>query len=810
MNNFWQDVRYAVRMLRKNAVTTIMAVVTLALGIGANSTVFSWANATLLDPIPGMQKPWDAYAIARGTPGHANSLSYPDLRDLQRGNQTFAGITGFGIWPLSFTEGEKPERVWGCLVTANFFDVLGVRPVLGRGFVAEEEGASGGAPVAVISYRLWERRFAKNPGIVGRAIRINKHTYTIVGVTPQEFQGSYTGLRMEVWIPMVMQEQIVPGGNLLEARGSGWMIPLGRVKPGVSREEAQASLNAQYQEIMRRYPDSHNAKDQITLYPLWRAPGANQIFSVVMPMLLAVAGLLLLLTCANVANLMVVRATARVRELALRLSLGASRIRLTRQLLVESVLLSLLGGAGALGITLWGKRTFMEMAPQSDLPIWVPVQLDQRVFLVTLGVSVVTGLIFGILPAWRAAKTDPMAALKSEASAVAGGRYKARLSRGLAVAQIALSLLLLISASLLVQSFWNTKQFQPGFNPENVLLAGYDLFPNGYELDRGIELDKQLLAKVRALPGIRSAALADWVPLGFSSSSDGFTPEGYTPQAGEVMQAGVAAISPEYLETMQIPLKGGRDFLPSDATKSQPVVIVNEALAKRYWPGQEAAGKKIRIEGKWRNVVGVAQDSHYQDLHERPTPFVYFPLYQNYHPRVTLHVRTASEPLSAFASVEAAVHEVNAELPLFDVGTLRSRMQAASTVQRVAGPATGALGALALILAAVGIYGVVSFTTQQRTQEIGIRVALGAQRPDVLRLILGEGAKFTVLGVLLGVAGAFVLMRGMSSLLFGVGAGDAATFVLIPVALSGVVLLACYVPARRAMRVDPQVALRQQ
>jgi len=808
MSAFLHDVRFGLRMLRKNPTVTLMAVLTLTLGIGANSTVFSWASATLLDPIPGMAAPSQVISVNAGVPGHLSTFSYPDYADLRAQNHVFSGLTGFTLWSMSITEGDHPERIFGSLVTANYFDVLGVRPVLGRTFVAAEEAAPGSAPVAVISYRLWQNRYQRNPAVLGQTIPLNQHLFTIVGVAPPEFQGAFTALRSDIFIPIIMDSQLIPGGSRLTLRDNTWLTVLGRLRPGVSRAQAQTALDADFQRLVQTYPDAHRSLKHVSLIPLWRAPGANTIFSVVMPMLLAVAGLLLLLTCANVANLMLVRAVSRMRELAVRLSLGASRARLIRQLLIEALLLALLGAAGALLLTRWDSGLFMDMAPHSDLPIWVNVHLNRQVFLFTLVVSVATAILFGILPALRASGTSPIAILKNESTTIAGGGHKARLSSILAVAQISLSLVLLISASLFVQSFRKAQQFLPGFNPNHVFLASYDLFPNGYDAATGLALDRQILDKLQTLPGVESVALADWVPLGFSSHGGNFLPEGYSPKKDEPIGAGFTSVSPGYFHTLEIPLQQGRDFTAADNSTSLPVVIVNEHLAARYWPGQDALGRRLKVEGEWRTIVGIARDSQYFGLHETPTSFLYLPLFQSYTPEAILHVRTAGDPAAFSAAIQAAIHEVNAELPLFDVGTLQDRIEAASTVQRVAGPATAVLGLLALILAAVGIYGVIAYTTSLRTQEIGIRIALGAQRRDVLRLILREGAIVTALGLVLGSASAFLLMRVVSSLLFGVSASDPATFLAIPALLAAVILLACYLPARRAIHLDPLAALR--
>ena len=807
MDFFWRDLRFGVRLLLKNRGFTLAAVLTLAIGIGANSTVFSWANATLLNPIPGMAAPGEVVELMRGVPGHASSISYPDYLDLRRDNSVFSGYTAFGLVPMSITAGEKPERLMGTLVSANYFDVLRVKPMFGRGFLESEDGSAGAAPVAVIGYDLWKRRFGGNPLAIGQTIHFNNHPFTIVGVAPPEFQGSYTALRSEIWIPLAMEPQFNPTGSYLTDRGTTWLNSLGRLKPGVSREQAQAEMNGVFQSIARENPDTHRGRNEITLFPLWRAPGANSMFSIVFPILIAIAGAVLLLTCANVANLMLVRGVSRRQELAIRRSLGASRGRLVGLVLIESMLLSLAGGAAALVLTEWAQGFFMDMAPQSNLPIWVAVHMDRRVLLITLAVSVATGVLFGILPALRASGANPIGVLRTETRSVAGGRQKARLSGALAVVQISLSLVLLASASLFIRSMKKAQTVYPGFNPDHVLVASYDLFPNGYTREKGSALHGQLLEKVESLPGVRGAALADWVPMGFSASSDEFAPEGYVSKPHESVEAGIAIVSPNYFRVMEIPIVAGREFAAHDGPGGEPVVVVNQTIAQLYWPGQDAVGKRIRIQGEWRKIVGIAQNSDYYGLHDPPERFLYFPLDQMYSPEITLHVRTVGDPGAALTAVAQALHDLSPGLPLFDVGTLRGRIQAASTIQRVAGASAGVLGVLALLLAAVGIYGVIAFSTKQRAREIGIRVALGAQRGDVLKLVLSGGAKLAMIGIALGTVAAFALARLISSLLFGVSAGDPLTFITIPILLAGVTLLASYLPARRATRVDPLIAL---
>jgi predicted permease len=812
MTTLWQDVRYGFRILSKAPGFSIIAILTLALGIGANSTVFSWINATLLTPIPGMPHPSEVVSIVRGAQGDAESISYLDFKDLRDRSHSFSGMTAFGLWPVSLTGQGKPIRVWGTVVSANYFDVLGVRPLLGRGFLPSEEEAQNGAPVAVISYRLWRGHFAGNPSIVGTTVHINTHPFTVVGVTPPVFQGSYSGLRTELWVPVVMIPELDPtAGSMLNDRGSSFLNVDGRLLPGVDRLRAQGEMNSIAQEIARQFPDSHKGKFQMTLYPLWRAPnGGNAFFSILLPMLMALAGVVLLLACANIANLLLARSVSRQKEMAVRLSLGASRFRLVRQLLAENLIVALFGGALALVVTVWTARRFMDMAPTSNLPVYVFVPVDRTVILATLLISVFTCCLFGILPALRASALNPVSILKDESGGIAGGRRKAWLSNSLAVAQISLSLLLLVSAGLFIRSFRAEQNFDIGFNPKNVLLETYDLYPSGYSEATGIAFDQQVLEKVRSLPGVQSASIANWTPLGFSNSSDGFLPEGYVPGPHEVVNAGINVVSPGYFATTQIPLLSGRDFAPSDSMTSQKVVIINDTLANRYWHNQDAVGKRMKIEGGSATVIGIARTSEYSDLKEKPKPFIYLPLYQFYSSGVILHVRTANAPLASASSVTDAIHQLNADLPVYDISTLEARTKTASFVQHMAGTFVGAFGVLALALAAVGIYGLIAYSTRQRTHEIGIRMALGAQPGDISRLVLSQGMRITFVGLTIGILASLGLARLMSSLLFGVSASDPLTYIAVAIALALVSFLACYIPARRAMRTDPMVALRHE
>ena len=812
MTSLLQEIRYSLRVIAKSPGFAAIAILTLALGIGANTTIFSWINSALLNPVPGISNPDEVVSLTLNKPGEKPfPLTYPDIEALRKGQQSLAGITACGFAQTSLAGKGKPERVWGMVASANYFDVLGVRPILGRGFLPEEDEKPGGAPVAVISYRLWQARFGSNPEIVGQTIGINQHPYTIVGVTPAVFQGSQTGVRTDIWVPMMMEAQFEPLGDLLNDHHQFWLLAFGRLKPGIRLEQAQQEMTLRLKPEVESYPEEHKGHESVTVYPLWRNPfGLNQFLSTLLPILMCIAGMVLLLACANVANLMLVRSVGRRREIAIRLSLGASRWQLARHLLVESLILALAGGVVALLITFWTQGTLMKFMPATDYPVSLSVKADRTVLLATLGISVLTGVIFGILPALRASREAPVAILKEDTGSASVGVKKARLASGLVVAQISLSLLLLVCAGLFIRSFLSAQLINPGFNSHNVLIATYDLFTAGYSEASGTEFDRQLAAKLEAQPGIQSVALTNRVPLGFGGGSTSVKPEGYVSQSDESMETEDAIITPNYFRTLQIPIVEGRDFTLQDSAKSQRVAIVNQEFVNRYWPRQGAIGKRLYsdLPKEWLTVVGVARNNKVNWLNEKPTPFVYLPLYQMYTPSTIINARVIGDPLTFAKTIENTVHELNSDLAVFDVTTLELRNQFASFGQRVAGAFVGAFGLLALVLAAVGIYGVTAYSTRQRTHEIGIRIALGAAKHDVLRLVLGHGLRLTLGGVGLGLTLSFVLTRFLGSLLLGVTSTDALTFSSVAMLLCAVALLACFLPARRAMRVDPIVALR--
>jgi predicted permease len=802
-------------MLAKSPSFTFIAVFTLALGIAANSTILSWMSATLFNPIPGVTHTSDLVTVMRGERSDHPSppFSYPDLRDLRERTRTFSGLLGYHDDYMSLTGIAKPERIYGALATTNYFDVLGVRPILGRAFLPEDEQQRTGAAVAVIGYSVWQTHFGRDPQIIGKAIQLNRHPYTVIGVAPRDFRGCKTGLRTDIWIPLTM-DRAVWGSDRPDSRGTFWLNVLGKLGPGVTRDQAQAELNLLMQQIAERFPNEHrDSPNQIALDPLWRSPfGINGYLYKIFPMLLGLAAVLLLLACANVANLLLVRSVARRREIAIRLAMGASRVQLVRQFLMESLLLGLLGGVVAIVITVWTSRSLAAFFPPTTLPLAHDAHIDQRVLFVTTAVSVLAALAFGILPALRSSGLPVQTVLKEEASSVSVAIHKTRLSSSLVVAQISLSLLLLVCAGLFTRSLQKAQQSDPGFEPDHVLLASFELSPAGYTRASGVAFDRQVLAKLSSLPGVQSVTLADFSPLSFSIHSDYLELQGYVPQPHESMEITRAIVGSDYFRTLRTPIISGREFTEADTLDSQLVAIVNQAFVERYWPGEDAIGKQVTDGDQRFTIIGVARNAKYRLLTYAPEPVIYLPIYQAYRSTqdTTIHLRTFSDPRAMAFSVEHAVHQLNPELPLFNVNPLSLTMRFGTIFGRVAAAFAGSFGFLAMLLAAVGIYGVVAYTTRQRTREIGIRMALGAEKGSIYRLVLRQGFQLTLAGLIVGTALALAFTRLLKTQLFGVSETDALTFASVGLLLAAVALIACHIPARRATRIEPTQALRSE
>lgn len=783
----------------------------LALGICANGTVFSWINATLLDPVPGAARTGDLVTIMRGAWNTAPSppLSYPDYRDLRARNRSFAGILAYHDDWVSLTGGDTPQRIYAANTSANYFDVLGIKPFMGRFFRPDEEAGAGGAPFLVLGYSLWQTRFASDPAIVGKSIEINERPLTVIGVAPQGFIGCKTGIRTDAWLPLVPIRSSGPNWQI-EQRGSSWLNVMGRLGPGVSRASAAQELEVLMQQLVAQYPNDHAGVNTIYLDPLWRSPfGANVYLASSLPILLAIAGVVLLLTCANIATLMLVRFISRQREIAIRQSLGANRIQLMRQMTLEGLLVALGGGAVAVLFTAWTSKTMANFIPPSSSPIAINGALDWHVVAAIAVLAALTSVLCGAMPAWRSSKVSPAEVLKEEAGSVSSGVHNQFLLSGLVVAQIALSLTLMITAGLFMRTLRNTSEADPGFDRSHVLLASVDLGNAGYSETDAAVFQRNLLAKLAALPGVTSVTLSDWVPLSFTRGSLEAFPEGYVPKPHESMEVRRAAVSASYFETMKISLVTGREFTLQDDEAAPRVAIVDQTLANHFWPGKLALGKRMRFYGAWYTVVGVAGNTRHQRMNEGPEPMVYLSLFQVSNSPTIVHLRTRGDPEMRAPQVEKAVHELNAKLPVFDVRTLEQSTQMATMFEMIESTFASAFGVLALILAVSGIYGVMAYRTELRTHEIGIRMALGASRSDVLNLVLKQGFRLTGIGVVLGLAMSLLLTRMLRGLLFGVSAMDPLTVLTVAAVLLVVAIAASYLPARKAMRTDPMVAIRE-
>jgi predicted permease len=798
--------------LIRNPSFAFVAIVTLGLGIAASSTTFSWINATLLDPIPGIAHTSDMITIMRGERSEHPTppFSYLDFADLRDSTRSFAGLLAYHNDYMAITESGKPERIYGTLASANYFEVLGVRPILGRTLQSSAPVERLGAPEVVLGYGLWQTHFGADPSIIGKTVHINLRPHTIIGVAPKGFQGCMGGLRSDLWIPLGMDPQIM-GNERIKYRDVLWLNVLGKLKPGVNHRQAEDELNSLMLRLVERFPDAHKGPNTISSDPLWRSPfGVNVYLYGTLPILFALALVLLLLACANLTNLLLVRSVARRREFAVRLSIGATRWRLVLQLMVENALIALAGGGLALLLTKWTAHGLSAFLPSTTLPLTLDGRVDRTVLVAAIVISLLTAAVSGILPALRASRLAlaPVSALKDEALNTSGGIQKSRLAGGLVVGQIALSMLLLVCAGLLARSLQRAQESYPGFDPSHVFLAGFDLEPTGYSRAQGIEFDKEIIVRLKSLPGVQSVTLGDFSPLSYTIRTDFIQPEGYVPGKNESMEVDRGVAGPEYLRTVRTPLLAGRDFTDRDNAGAAPVSIVNQALADRYWRGQDPIGKRLQVARQWTTVVGVAANGKYRRLVYDTAPLVLIPMLQSYRTDQIVYVRVAGDPMAYASAVERTVHGLNSELPLYNETTLAASMRLGNVFERIAAAFAGSFGLLALILAAIGVYGVVAYACKQRTREIGIRIALGAGKREIFRQVLGRGLYFAGLGLVLGLIISFALTRFLRGMLYGVGTADWLTFVIVAILLGSATLIACFVPARRAASTDPMQALR--
>jgi predicted permease len=810
MAGLLQDVRCALRQLGKNRGFTTTAILMLALGICANSTVFSWINATLLHPVPGARNTSELVSIQRGAWNTSPSppLSYPDYRDLRDRNHSFEGILAYHHDWLTLTGGDTPVRIFVTNTSANYFDVLGIKPLLGRFFRPEEEAQQGGVPLVVIGYSLWQTRFDGDAAIVGKTIEIALRPFTVIGVAPSGFIGCMPALRTDAWLPLNANTD--PGANgWIYQRDHAWLNVTGRLLPGVTRARATQDLEVLMHQLVAQYPSEHLGVNTITLDPLWRSPfGANVFLAASLPILMAIAGVVLLLTCVNIATLTLVRFVARRREIAIRQSLGAGRVQLMRQMILEGLLVSVGGGALAILLTAWSAKTLARIIPPNSNPIALNGYVDFNVIAAIFLLVLLSSVICAVLPAWRSSHVMAAEVLKDEATSVSSGAHNHRLLNGLVVAQIALSLVLCIASGLLLRTLQNASEANPGFEQAHVLTASVSLSSAGYSEEEVHAFDHKVLDRLASLPAVAAASITDWVPLSFNRGTVDAYPEGYVPQPHESLEVRRARVSPGYFDTLRIPIVQGRAFTRDDNETAPLVAILDESAARRYWPGKNPLGQHLMVFGRPFTVVGVARNSKHQRVNEEPEALVYLDILQISGAETILQVRTYADPSLLAPAIQNAVHQINAKLPVYDVRPLAETTQISMLFQRIEALFATIFGALALVLATTGIYGVVAYRTQLRTQEIGIRVALGANRSDVLQMVLFQGMRLAVAGLALGLVvsiGATRLLRGV---LYGISASDPLTAVCVTGLLALIALLACSLPAQRAMRIDPVTAIR--
>ena len=812
IDNFLQDLHFGLRILRRSPGFSILAILCLTLGIGANAAVFSWIEGILFRPYPAVTHQERLVAVggaSRGEP-RGNPLSWPDFQDLQRSCTLCETLLVSKITGTTLSIGDRAERTTGSIVSANYFDAIGVHPILGRGFLPGEDTGQSAHPVAVISYQLWKGRFQGDPRIVGKTQRLNGVVHTIVGVAPKGFYGTFVGWGMNFWVPASMEEVFESGGYKLEDRGARWIESYARLKPGVSLQQAQQEVGAISGRLEAGYPTTNRGRG-IKLWPLWQTPFNNAgTLLPTLEIMMAVVAFVLLIACANVGNLLLVRSCARRHEMSVRLAVGAGRARLWKQLLTEGLVLSLFGATGGLLLAYWCRHLLVLLFPaRGGVQMHLPGELDWRVLALSAGVCLLTTVLLGVVPAMQTSKIDLAHSLKMEAAGVVGGGGRAWVRSGLVLVQVSLSFILLVGAGLLMQSLLKIRTASPGFTTRGVQYTAIDLVSAGYDRVRAQTFQDALLERVKALPGVESAAFARMTPLTYVSSSEApIAVDGYEPPPDESPSVEYNEVGPDYFVTMGIPLVTGREFSRADDEKAAPVAVVNETMASRYWKGQSPLGRRLQMKGRSLQVVGVAKDSKYSSVRENPQPFFFVPLRQNSLRGSGLHIRTPLAPDVMGAAIAREVRALDSNLAPYEVITMQEQLDRSTSAQMVAVKLVGVLGGLALLLAAIGLYGVMSYAVSQSTRELGLRMALGAGASNLLRLVMSRGLVLTGGGVVLGAAVALALTRLLGNLLYKVSPRDPVAFGSALALMMIVSLAACFLPAWRATRTDPSRALR--
>ena len=819
MGSFWQDLRCAFRALGKSPWFAAIAVVTLALGIAVNTSIFSIISGFLLRPMP-VPHPEQLAVLSLQQAGDKapQSFSYPDYLDLRGQSTSFSDVIAYRITLAGLTADNRGDHCVATRVTGNYFSMLGVQPALGRLILPTEGQTPGADPILVLGYSYWQKRFAGDQNVIGKQVQVNDHPLTIIGVAPKEFHGAYSIIDSDLYLPLSANikkddKQIL---DTWTDRSQRSLSVLARLRPGMKFKNAQTSLNVVAQRLAEQHPDTDKGI-AIRAFPEQLArpePDPDNTLPSVSVAFMALAALVLLVACFNVTNVLLVRAHTRRREMAIRAALGAGRLRLVRQYLTESLLLAFLGAGGGMLLAYWAMRFLGSIPLGTDLPLLLKFLPDTRVYLFALGAALVTGVIVGVFPALSVARRDVCSVLHDGARGSSGGRRRQFVRGSLVVAQVAGSLVLLIVAGLFIRSLGKAQNIYLGFNPANVLDFSLDVQQIGYQEVQGRAFYRELESRLRALPGVVSVAQAFSVPLGVMSGFDSVNIEGHPVEPGhQPSSVQYNTVTPGYFDTLRIPLRNGRAFNDADEEKSLAVAVINQTMAKKFWPDQNPLSKRFSTKsasGPFIEVVGVVQDGKYKGVIEDPQPHFYLPLSQAYIPLRTFHVRTSVPPESLSAQVQSQVRQLAPNLAISEMQTLDQALQGLNGFLffRLGAQLTGTMGLLGLILAVVGVYSVASYAAMQRTQEIGIRMAIGATPGDILKMVLRQGFGIVGIGLLAGLAAAFAGTRLLADLFYGITPSDPLTYAAVATLLLAVALLACWIPARRATRVSPTVALR--
>jgi predicted permease len=812
IDDLHRDTSYAVRMLRRSPGFSLLAILCLTLGIGASAAVFSWIEGILLRPYPLVVEQDRLFALTgtnRGEPGHTD-VSWPDWLDLQRNSTLVEAFIGEKITGTTLSIGDRAERASGSMVSANYFDAIGVRPMLGRGFEPGEDMGRNAHPVTVISYRMWQDRFHGDPDIIGKTQMLGGLQHTIVGVTPKGFYGTFVGYAFQFWVPASMQSQFDAGIYKLEDRGARWIEGYVRLKRGVTIEQAQAELSALAARLEADHPETNRGRG-IRLFPLWQTPFNNA--GALLPTLgiaLVVVLSVLLIACANVGNLLLVRAFARQQEMTIRLSVGAGRGRLVKQLMTEGLILSVVAGGGGLVVANWLRDALALLTPpRGGILLRLPGALDWRVLALSAGVCLVSTLLFGLVPALLTSNIDLAGALRSQSGGIVGARSRAWVRSTLVLVQMSLSFVLLAGAGLLIQSLQAVRSASPGFSTQGVLTTGVDLFTAGYAAPRARNFQDELIDRLQTIDGVESAALSRMTPFSYRTYSTApIAVDGYEAPPDQQPTAEYNEVGPGFLSTMSIPLVAGREFTRADNETSPLVAVVDETMAAQFWRSVDPIGRRVQVRGRWMQIVGVARNAKYRNLLETPTPFFYVALRQNFSPTTALQIRTTRSPAAIGPALVREIRALDANVSPSELITMREQVERTTAAQRISVTILVVFGGLALVLAAVGLYGVMASTVSQSSRELALRMALGAGASDLLRLVLMKGLALTAGGVVLGLAAALPLTRLLGYLLYQVSPRDPLAFGSAFVVITLASLVACFVPAWRAARTDPLRALR--